>query len=95
MAKGLFPVINFEELPETNEVRYTFDTGPYIRQMAEQVSAAVESYAEAEVVKILRDKGYYILDQRGREGVPSLHICSKCGRRHHTDPAAPENGEKR
>lgn len=83
MSEGFFPVINVEDLPATNEVRYTFDVGPYVRQAVEQVAAAVETYAEAEAVRILRKKGYYVLDQRGREGAVTEHRCMACGKPNH------------
>ncbi len=68
MAYPFLPPINIEELPITNQIRYTFDIGPYVKEAVESIHIEIERHIEAEVVKILRERGYYILDQHNRLG---------------------------
>lgn len=60
------PPIRIEDLPATNQIRYTFDIAPYVKDAVERIHIEIEKHIEAEVVAILRDRGYYILDQYNR-----------------------------
>lgn len=48
------------------DIDYPFDISGYVNQMVEQIMDEVERISEERVVELLRDKGYYILDQRWR-----------------------------
>lgn len=65
---GVVPPASFSYEPSIDQFVYRFDINAYVDEVLKKIDFLIERETERRIVGILRERGYYILDQKGRLG---------------------------